>query len=332
MNVSGRDIDQALEYRAAAEIVRLLPTGLFLIFAGLFIFILVDLDRAPWTLIGIVLCLAFGIALTGVALWTRYRPGKPLFALSPAGIHYRIPWVKEVLIPWREIHAVDTIDVATGHWSLSWYTRSPTPQYNPINFRNVTVVLVSKQFYEKQIFVDSFFLRGPGWKANFFAKDALVQVALHHEFVSVEPQTLRQAVETRWRAFRDRQAAAPARPTVPVVTASQDADVTGNVAAYTLAKSDGVAMGDNPATMSRWEAVKIIVPLIGIAAALTNLAGLWELPGLSEDRAARVKAREERRYWEESNRRMREEWKTRDAKEKERKQEDEDLMKRAFGK
>ena len=38
-------------------IVRLLPTGLLLIFLGLVIFALVDLDREPWTFIVIVLCL-----------------------------------------------------------------------------------------------------------------------------------------------------------------------------------------------------------------------------------------------------------------------------------
>jgi len=243
MNVSGPDVHETLEYRAAAEIVRLLPTGLFLIFAGLFIFALVDLDREPWTFIGIVLCLAFGSAVTGVSLWTRLSSGKPLFTLSPSGIHYRIPWAKELLIPWREIQGIDTIDVATGYWSFYWYTRIPTPKYNPVNFCNVTVVLVSKQFYDSQIFIDSFFLRGPGWKANFIPKGALVQVALHHELVSVEPQALRQAIEARWHAFRDQPAAASARTSVPRVTAAQTIDAPASVAAYAVGKSNGVAMG-----------------------------------------------------------------------------------------
>ena len=331
MNVSGPDVHETLAYRAAAEIARLLPTGLFLIFAGLFIFALVDLDREPWTLVGIVLCWVFGIGVTAVALWTRYSPGKPLFALSPAGIHYRLPWVKEALIPWREIQAVDTIDVATGHWSLRWSTRIPTPRYNPINFRNVTMVSVSKQFYEEQIFIDSFFLRGPGWKANFIPKGELVQVALHHELVSVEPQALRQAVETRWHAFRGRPSAAPASASVPSVTAAGTSDTPAPVAGFAAGKSNAVAMGDNPRAITTWEAVKIIVPLIGIAAVLSNLAGVWELPGQSAERATRAKAREEHKYWQESNKRMREEWKKRDAEDKKRQAETEDLMRRTFG-
>jgi hypothetical protein len=265
-------------------------------------------------------------AVNGLALWTRYNPGKPLFALSPAGIHYRLPWVKELLIPWGEIHAVDTIDVATGHWSIRWYTRTPTPSYNPINFRNVTVVLVSKQFYEEQIFIDSFFLRGPGWKANFIPKGELVQVALHHELVSVEPQALRHAVETRWHAFRGRPAAAPAGASMPSVPAARSVDAAPSVAAYAVGKSNGVAMGDSPKAITQWEAVKIAVPL------LANLAGFWELPGQSAERAVRAKAREESKHWEESNRRMRQEWRKRDAEDKKRQIETEDLMRRTFGK
>lgn len=41
----GHDVRQTLEYRTATAIVRLLPTGLLLIFLGLFIFALADPDR-----------------------------------------------------------------------------------------------------------------------------------------------------------------------------------------------------------------------------------------------------------------------------------------------
>ena len=100
MNVSGQDINQTLEYRSATVIVRLLPTGLLLIFLGLLILALVvDPDAESWTYVGVVLSLVVGVALVGFTLWRRANPGKPLFTLSPAGIHYRIPMVKEVLHP-----------------------------------------------------------------------------------------------------------------------------------------------------------------------------------------------------------------------------------------
>ncbi len=330
MIASGQDVHQTLEYRMATAIVRLLPTGLLLIFLGLSIFVLVDPDRERLgTFIGIVLCLVTGSAVIGVALWTRSSHGKPLFTLSQAGIHYRIPWVKTLLIPWREIRGVDTIDIEAGYWSFSG-SRFSLPTYNVMICRDVTVVLLSKQFYDSRIFVGSFFLRGPGWKANFIPKGSLVQMALHHELVSVEPRALREAVEARWQAFRDQPV--PTRTSVPFVpVAGSNAGIPGNAAARPAPESDVVAMGENPRAMPRWEAIKIVTLLIGIAAAAANLAGVWHLPGQNEVREARAKARAEQKYWEESMRRSREETRQREAEEKERRRDFDETMRRAFG-
>jgi hypothetical protein len=276
----------------------MLPTGLLAIFLGLLIVVLVDAGakRDVGTSIAIVLSLVTGSAIIGVALWRRASPGKPLFTLSPAGIHYRIPGVKDFLIPWREIQGVDTIDIVTSGWSPpvwlfvdNWYYRPRT-----LAAGNVTVVLLSRQFYDSHIFVRSFLLRGPGWKANFIPKGELVQVALHHTLVAVEPRALRQAVEARWHAFRDQTAGEPTRTSVP---AAGHSSAQMKPASYVAPKSNVVAMGDNPRAMSRWEAVKIIVPLIGIAFMLANLVGLWQLPG--QGALARAKAGDERKYWEE---------------------------------
>jgi hypothetical protein len=332
MNAGGQDVQQTLEYRTATAIVRLLPTGLLLVFLGLLIFALVDPHReGVGTLIGIVLCLVVGSGLIGVALWTRSSHGKPLFTLSPAGIHYRIPRVKSLLIPWSEIRGVDTVDIETGHWSFYSYQRGISiPDYHVMIYRNVTVVLLSKQFYDSRIFVGSFFLRGSGWKANFISKGQLVQMALHHELVSVEPQALREAVEARWHTFRDQPVSARTSvPDVPAVRSSMGAP--DNAAVRAAPKSDAVAMGENPRAMSRWEAVKIIALLIGIVAVLTNLAGLWEVPGQGQEREKRAHTREERKYWEESLKRSKEETKKREAEDKERRREFDETMRRAFG-
>src|SRR3569833_2456830 len=81
MNVSGqeidRTIDRTLEYRSTAVVVKLLPSGLLLIFLGLLILVLAD--PAPiWTMIPAALCVTFGICVVGLALWRRVRHGKPL--------------------------------------------------------------------------------------------------------------------------------------------------------------------------------------------------------------------------------------------------------------
>ena len=300
MNVSVKDLHQTLEYRGATAIVRLLPTGLLLIFLGLVLLVLFDVGRGTAeTSFGIVLCLSIGAGVIAVALWTRRNPGKPLFTLSADGIRYRIPWVKSFLVPWKEVSGVDSIDIAAR---------------NRVNFDGVTVVLVSKQFYESRIFVDSFFLRGPGWDATFIPKGPLVQMALHHELVSADARTLREAVEARWLAFRDQPVAAPA-----------------GKGAAAASKPGIVVMGDSPSRFSGWDTAKIAVLLVGIAAALANLAGLWELPMTVQQHDARARAREDQNYWEETSRRWKEETRQRDAEEKKRRQEIDQELKRAFG-
>lgn len=308
MNVDVRDIHKILEYRAATAIVRLLPTGLLLIFCSLAILVFVDPDRESiWTFVGVGLCFVFGIGVIAFSLWTRADAGKPLFTLTPAGIRYRITGVKEVFIPWREIRGVETVDVETGYWSMLWSIH--VLRYNEVTFHDVTVVLVTKSFYESRIYLKSLFLRGPGWNGSFIPQGDLVQVALHHELVSTTPQDIRDAVEARWLAFRDK--AEPVRTSVPRLTAS-GANMDGAPKSATP-QSDVIAMGESPKSMPTWEAVKIGLLLAGIVAAAANLAGLWDLPGQAKEREERAERREQQRKWEESNRRMKEDSKRLEA-------------------
>jgi hypothetical protein len=246
---------------------------------------LFDTDRpSAETLLAICVVVVAGTGITVFALWRRSNRGKPMFVLSPAGVHYRIAGVKTLLVPWREIRGIDTIDITSWNWSI----RNP----GTMTFSNVTVVLVSKKFYDANIFTNSLFLRGPAWGNIFIPKGALVQVALHHELVSAEPKALRHAVEARWHAFRDQPPAS-----VPVTRARL--------------MPSGVAAGDSPRTMSAWEAVQIVVPLIGIAVVLSNLLGLWATQGQAQ-------AREERKKWEELDRQQKEQQKKFDEEQKER--------------
>lgn len=312
MNVSGRDIDQTLEYRSVAAVVRLLPSGLLLIFLGLFILVLAD--PAPfWTMIAAVLCVAFGIAVVGLALWRRIHHGKPLFTLSPEGIGYRIPLLKSLHIPWGEVRGIDTIDVEARYWSFwdFYYGFQAIPNRKVVTYPNVTVVLVSRQFYDLRVNVSPLLLPGPGWRANFIPKGDLVQVALHHDLVSVEPRPLREAVEARWIAFRDRHGKG---------SVSQAASGTAVV-----------AMGENPKAVSRWQVVASAALLIGIAILLANIAGLWDLPDQDKVREVRTKAQTEQKDWADSIRRNREDSRKLEAEQKElRRQLDED-MRRMFG-
>ncbi len=261
MNDSGPDVHQILEYRADTVIVRLLPVGLGLCFLGLVGLAVINAGARDFEFIlAVCVLLAAGPGIIALALFKRANQGKPIFVLSPMGVHYRIPWVKEFLIPWREIRGIETIDITSSNWSL----RNP----GTMTFGNVTVILVPKPFYDARIFIDSLLLRGPGWENNFIPKGDLVQVALHHELVSAEPRALRQAVEARWHAFRNQPPAA--------LTAGEGQSKTTSVPAVlgkwkkAIRRSDappgpGIAMGDNPKTMPAWDTLLIIIALIGIA-------------------------------------------------------------------
>jgi hypothetical protein len=138
--------------------------------------------------------------MTVYALYRMIVPGKPMLVLSPAGIRLHIEWVKDIDIPWREVRGVDTIDITGMIRGIK------------VEFPGVTVVLVSREFYDKHIYIDSLFLRGPGWDTNFIPKGSMVQVALQHEALPATAAELRAAVEARWLAFRGATpAAAPSQ-------------------------------------------------------------------------------------------------------------------------
>jgi hypothetical protein len=154
MHVEPSDVHATLEYRVDAELADWLPIGVLTIFCGLFLFAIAQPGLPPpGETLGASAAIVVGIGITVLALWRRFRRGGPVYVLSPTGIHIRWPWVKEIFIPWREIKAVDTIDITVRHW-LTKYPRD-------LEYRGVTVAVVSKEFYDAHIYINSLFLRGP---------------------------------------------------------------------------------------------------------------------------------------------------------------------------
>ena len=223
------------------------------------------------------------------------------------GVHYWFPVRKEILVPWREIQGVDTIDIVD--W-LGGYRGK---------FRDVTVILVSKQFYDSHV---SVYPQG-AWRILVIPKGSSVQIALHHQLMGVEPRAIREAVEARWRAFRDQPAGSvsrtkgddrsvkPTRPSVPTVMAAWRRKIPRSAAAARPDPTPAIAVAGNK---SAWGAAKIIVPLFGIAVVLTNLLGIWATPGQIAGREERKqqaewdqRREEEQRLFQEKLRRMDEE-------------------------
>ena len=157
--------------------------------------------KFEWAMTGFGLAVGAACALYGLVRWLRPTP---LLTLSPAGLRLNIDMVKSVFIPWHAVKGVDSIDIGGRVAGRTVF------------LPGVTVVLVTRAFYRRHIHVNSWFLRGPGWDTNFIPKGDMVQVALQHTALPATAIELREAVEARWRAFRDDKPddPAPLRPRI----------------------------------------------------------------------------------------------------------------------
>jgi len=281
-----QDVHRTLEYRTDAALITVLPYGLLLCLFGLFMFTLDD--QPPVPIVGAAsVVVAAGLGLTVIALVRRLRPARTMFALSPAGIRYQMSRAKAILIPWREIKGVDIVDISVRRWAV----RGPSR----ITLRDVTVILLSKQFYDSHIFIDSWLRRGPFWALIFQRKGPLVQMALHPDTVSETPEALRGAIEARWQAFRDQPGEPPSRAAGDVAPAGAGVPWGASVDSIPGAVVVGARLKAWPA----WDAVKVIVPLIALVVVVANLLGLWATAGQIKARAERKAFADSSKAWQE---------------------------------
>lgn len=148
-----------------------------------------DFSAFEWFMLYLTLLVCVPCTLYGLHRWLKR--GTPLLVLSPAGLRIHIDFVKTIEIPWREVRGLAK-DTVTG-----------TFRGERVEFTDVTVVLVTKDFYDRRIHIRDFLLRGPGWEQNFIVKGDIVQVALHHAAMNATSAELYTAVQTRLRAFGD---------------------------------------------------------------------------------------------------------------------------------
>lgn len=135
---------------------------------------------------------AAGVVFFGFAFYDIYKmmePNSALIELLPQGIIFRTT-SEDFIVPWNEIKGVDTIDIHT-----KFNGRSET-------YLGVTVILVSKFFYDRVVHENSIIMRGPGWGAHFIERDAnTMMLALHHEILPASAEEVRRQVEERWKVF-----------------------------------------------------------------------------------------------------------------------------------
>lgn len=181
------NVQQVLKYGSEKLTKKLLLFALVLFACGLADVVWFDAPRFPgWPV------MIAGLGWTLWEFWRLHNPGKPLLMLAPDGLRLRIVGIKDVLIPWQDVQAVSLIDM------------SVSTRYGSRTVRDVTVVDVSKAFYDRFIHIRNALARGPGWGDMFVDLGGSTRIALHHEVLPVEPSVLFAEVGARWNAFREK--------------------------------------------------------------------------------------------------------------------------------
>ena len=116
-------------------------------------------------------------------------------------------------------------------------------------FPHVTVVVVTRAFYERQVAPKRGFLMPPGSELMFRPEGETIQIVLNNADLIVDPRDFREPAEARWKAFRHQPAPTPS---------SGDISATGIV--YGRWSIDG----------SWWQAIQFVAPLVGMVAVVLH--------------------------------------------------------------
>jgi hypothetical protein len=172
-----------------------------------------------------------------------YYPSRPVVMLSTAGITIQTP--ATVLIPWHEIERIGPLELgrSTGF---------------PNRFPDVTTLTLDTEFYERQILPKK--RNAPNWDAMFYPEEKQTQVALPHPlWLGIDAKDIRDPVEARWKAFRDRRDVGTSVPQTKAAPPRGPTQVYGRWAA------DG----------SIWQRISFLVPLAGVLGLTFALIARW---------------------------------------------------------
>lgn len=183
-----------------------------------------------------------GCGFVAYALLRHYYPERPIVRLSQSGVSFHRPWLRGLFIPWQDIQAVGDLDISR-------------PGGPPATYPGATAVVVTNDFYARNIAPKRSFLAPPGAEAMFQPKGATMQVVLSSPELVVAPADFRAPIEARWRAFRDRPVSAP-----------QASGPTGNPIALGTWSFDG----------SWRQVILFLAPLVAAAGVVLHAKGFWQ--------------------------------------------------------
>jgi hypothetical protein len=144
------------------------------------------------------------------------------------------------------------------HWlsmAAPRFTRRARPGGPPATYPGATVVVVSSDFYKRNIASKRSFLAPPGSETMFQPKGAMMQVVLSSPELVVAPEDFRAPIDARWRAFRDR-----------LVSVPQAGERSGK----------HIALGTWSFNGSWWQVIGFLAPLVAAAGVVLHARGFWQ--------------------------------------------------------
>lgn len=273
-----RNASKTLEYgHSHVRAMRGLPIALGALLLGLFLVWSLGSTPRDKHVLGGYVVLLIGFGLLARIAYLRLTPSKPSLVLSRQGILHTLATDK--LIPWDEVKDVRSEDIKVR------VSRGPD-----ITHRGVTVISVPQRFKETLIGPATWSSWGRYGNPQFDDNGRAFEVRIFPKEVYADPQELRAAVETRWRAF-GRDAPAPLASTTTSVPTFSVKELGRQAQARSAA---GRAAEFTPLT-----ATASLLLLIAIAVLGTNVLGLWQTQGQRDatarqaEWAAKFKAIEE---------------------------------------
>lgn len=212
----------------------------------------------------------FSLGFIAFALFRHVRPAQPMVTLSPAGLSFNLPWLKNLLIPWAEVEHVGTLEHIWPSGVVIRHTNNP-------------VIVVSQDFHERHILPRRSFLSGNLWSGMFQSREARkgasqreskaaqMQILLPWPWFSIEMNDMLAPVDARWKAFREPPQDAPP-PAAP-----------GPALRYGVWS----AKAQTP-----WRMALFAVPFAGVLALLAHFAGVWDTVFLQSARELSAKTRQ----------------------------------------
>jgi hypothetical protein len=217
MTLPAPDLKRIVTFRDTKVMKALLIVGLMLIALGALFITYPVYDRH--SKIGWFMG-AFGIVCVLWGHYGQFRGGKPLLTLSPQGLTLS-SLGKGVVIPWRQVRGIDTVTFRT---MTTLWSQLP-PLIVPVKLRDVSVVLIARDFYESEILPDFPVLcHTQVWGRTFRPRGGnLMEVCLHHDLLPAKSDEIRREVAARWYAFRDAGDTETAAPGAAEPIAAQSA-------------------------------------------------------------------------------------------------------------